>query len=109
MIFQRHLCGIIGFLLIVFGIVFYSSGASNLVLAAGALRAGSLLMVTWLAWPTLIQWRDLVPRFALSALIILAVILVVRPSWGKIAGVVVAIAVVASFAGHWLRTWKQNR
>lgn len=108
MVVQRHLCGVIGLLLVLMAVVLYVGGASNSVIVSGSLRAGSLLMVTWLAWPKLIEWRHAIPRVALSAAIILGVILVARPSWGKIAAVVAAVTIGGSLVGRWLSTWKQN-
>ncbi len=108
MIVQRHLCGFIGLLLVLMAVVLYGGGASNAVIVSGSLRAGALLMVTWLAWPKLLQWRHVIPRVALVASIILGVILVARPSWGKIAAVVAAVTIGCSLTGRWLSTWSQN-
>ena len=108
MVFQRHLGGIIGSLLFVLGACLCLRESSNTVFASACLRAGSLLMVTWLAWPKLIQWRESVPRVALIALFLMAVVLVVRPSWGKIAALATVAAVGGSLVSRWLATWKHQ-
>lgn len=107
-VLQRHLCGIVGMLLFVMGAGLYVSNSSNTAFASAFVRAGSLLMVIWLAWPKLIQWRDAVPRVALTALFFMALILVVRPSWGKIAALATTATVVGSLLSRWLSTWKQR-
>jgi len=111
MVIQRHLCGIIGLLLFGIGaaLCLRESSSSSTVFASASLRAGTLLMVTWLAWPKLIQWREGVPRVALTALFLLALVLVVRPSWGKIAAVLTIAAVGGSVLSRWLATWKHGR
>ncbi len=109
MVFQRYLCGAIGLLLLVSGVVLLSSGASsNPVIASAAIRAGSLLMVTWLAWPKLFEWRQHIPRVALVALALLGLILVARPSWGKIAGMVTVVAIAGSLVSRWLASIRSN-
>ncbi len=95
-------------MLFVLGAVLCLRGSSSTVFASAALRAGSLLMVTWLAWPKLVQWRDVFPRFALIAVFLMAVVLVVRPSWGKIAAVATTVAVGGSLVSRWLATWKHQ-
>ena len=93
-------------LLFVIGVGLCVSNSANTVFASASVRAGSLLMVTWLAWPKLIQWRDAVPRVALTALFLMAVVLVVRPSWGKIAALATTATVVGSLLSRWLSTLK---
>lgn len=106
---QRHSMGVMGLLLVFLGIGLISNGASSQVIASGCLRAGLLLSVTWLAWPKLIEWRHVFPRFAVIVAMVLAIILVARPSWGKIAGIVSAVAIAVSLGGRWLSTWKHGR
>jgi len=108
MVLQRHLCGVIGLSLFALGAGLCIGESSNLVLASASLRAGALLMVTWLAWPKLIEWRGVLPRVALIALLVMVVILVVRPSWGKIAASATVLVVGGSLLSHWLSTWKRN-
>ena len=108
MVIQRHLSGIIGLLLFGVGAGLCVRESSSTVFASASLRAGSLLMVTWLAWPKLIQWREAVPRVALIALLLLALVLVVRPSWGKIAAVLTIAAVGGSVLSRCLATWKHR-
>jgi len=109
MVLQRHLCGFIGLLLFVLGAGLCVGQSANMVLASASLRAGALLMVTWLAWPTLIQWRGGLPRVALIAVSVMLVILVVRPSWGKVAAAATIAVVGGSLLSRWLSTLKHGR
>ena len=98
---RRHLCGAIGCILLMLGGIGYSRGEVTVTIAA-LVRAGSLLAVAWLAWPQLSTAKRRLPQFVTFAVLLLAVVLVARPSLGKIAAAVVTLLVVGSFVYRWL-------
>jgi hypothetical protein len=75
---QRWLVGLLAIVLLVVGAGLLAGDPSRAYeqYAAGCLRAGVLLAVFWLALP---QTRPLKNRLALAAVLVAAVIIVVRP------------------------------